>query len=94
MLAILAGAFIAFGAVFATLVTAGSTMTYGVTRLLGGLAFSLGLILVVVGGAELFTGNNLLIMAWASRKIPQDRCLKTGWLYMWATCSVHFPSSS
>lgn len=76
MLSILAGAFIAFGAVFSTLVTSGSTMPYGVTKLLSGLAFSLGLILVVVGGAELFTGNNLLIMAWASKKISTRLVLR------------------
>ena len=83
MLAVLAGAFIALGALFATTVSAGSmpvvapdgtvaysaTPPYGVIRLLAGLAFSLGLILVVVGGAELFTGNNLIVMAWASGKI-------------------------
>jgi formate transporter len=82
-LAILAGAFIAMGAIFATTVFSGGiTLTtadgatalktglpYGVTRLLGGLVFCLGLILVVVGGAELFTGNNLIVMAWASGKI-------------------------
>jgi len=75
-LAVLAGAFIAFGAVFSTIVTSGSTMDYGVTKLLGGLAFSLGLILVVVGGAELFTGNNLMIMAWAGKKIKTSRVLR------------------
>ena len=71
VLAILAGAFIALGAAFATTVSAGATgeLPYGVVRLLAGLAFSLGLILVIVGGAELFTGNNLLAMAWASRRI-------------------------
>lgn len=74
-LAVLAGAFIAFGAVFATLVTAGSTLPYGITKLIGGLAFSLGLILVVVGGAELFTGNNLLTMAWAGRKVTSKQVL-------------------
>ena len=68
-LAVLAGAFIAFGAIFATTVTAGSGLPYGVSRLLAGTAFSLGLILVIVGGAELFTGNNLIVMAWASRRI-------------------------
>ncbi|MFO7935146.1 MAG: formate transporter FocA [Bacteroidales bacterium] len=82
-LAVLAGAFIAFGAVFSTLVTSGSTLPYGVTKLLGGLAFSLGLILVVVGGAELFTGNNLLIMAWASRKITTFQVLRN-WLIVYA----------
>jgi len=69
MLALLAGAFIALGAVLFTVVVTGSTLGFGATRLLGGVAFSLGLILVVVAGAELFTGNNLIAMAWASRLI-------------------------
>ena len=83
MLSILAGAFIALGAIFATTVAAGGMSVtaqdgtvafttgfpYGVTRLLTGLVFCLGLILVVVGGAELFTGNNLIVMAWASGKV-------------------------
>ena len=69
-LSILAGAFIALGGLFATTVYAGSSaLPYGVARLLMGLGFCLGLILVVVGGAELFTGNNLIVMAWASRKV-------------------------
>ncbi|HSK15403.1 MAG TPA: formate/nitrite transporter family protein [Gaiellaceae bacterium] len=77
-LAVLAGAFIALGAVFATTVTAGSgDLAFGVTRLLGGLAFSLGLILVVVAGAELFTGNNLVVMAWAGGRVPSTRLLWT-----------------
>ena len=69
VLAVLAGAFIALGAAFATTVASGSDLPYGVTRLLMGLAFSLGLILVVIAGAELFTGNNLIVMAWASRRV-------------------------
>ncbi len=69
-LAVLAGAFIAMGAIFATTVTAnGTELPYGVARLLAGLVFSLGLILVVIAGAELFTGNNLIVMAWASRRV-------------------------
>jgi len=68
-LGVLAGAFIAFGAMYFTLVMTGSELGFGPSRLLGGLAFSLGLILVVVGGAELFTGNNLIVMAWAERKV-------------------------
>ena len=68
-LAVLAGAFIALGAAFATTTAAGAaSMPYGVGRLLAGLTFSLGLILVVVAGAELFTGNNLIVMAWAGRR--------------------------
>ena len=69
VLATLAGAFIALGALFYVAVMTGSTLGFGPTRLLGGIAFSLGLILVIVGGAELFTGNNLLAMAWASRLV-------------------------
>jgi formate transporter len=69
-LAVLAGAFIAMGAVFATTATTGGgSLPFGVTKLIGGLTFSLGLILVVIAGAELFTGNNLIVMAWASRKV-------------------------
>ena len=76
-LSVLAGAFIAMGAVFATTATAGGAdLPYGVSRLLGGLTFSLGLILVVVAGAELFTGNNLIVMAWASRRVSTLRLLR------------------
>ncbi len=83
-LAVLAGAFIALGAVFATTVAAGSeAWPWGVVRLLVGVSFSLGLILVVVGGAELFTGNNLIVMAWASRKISTARLLRN-WVVVYA----------
>ncbi|MBL8893419.1 MAG: formate/nitrite transporter family protein [Rhizobiales bacterium] len=70
-LAILGGAFIALGAMFATTVLAGAngTIPFGVARLIAGMVFSLGLILIVLGGAELFTGNALMIMALASRKV-------------------------
>ncbi len=82
-LAILAGAFIAIGAIFATTVSAGSMavrdasgaaafstgLPYGVVRLLTGLVFTVGLILVVVGGSELFTGNNLIVMAFMNKKV-------------------------
>lgn len=90
MLSILAGAFIAFGSIFATTISAGAisvsgadgalvystALPYGVTRLLTGLVFCLGLILVVVGGAELFTGNNLIVMAWASKKVTTSALLR------------------
>ena len=72
-LAVLAGAFIATGAIFATTVTTGlaaAGMGFGVVKLLGGLVFCLGLIAVVVAGAELFTGNNLIVMAFASGRVP------------------------
>jgi formate/nitrite transporter len=92
VLSVLGGAFIAFGAIFATTVGAGEItaataegatalragLPYGVGRLLSGLVFSVGLILVVVVGAELFTGNNLIAMAWASRKVA-TRALLLNW---------------
>jgi formate/nitrite transporter len=69
-LSVLAGAFIALGAIFATTVSAGGAeVPFGLLRLVGGVAFSLGLVLVIVAGAELFTGNNLIVMAWASRRV-------------------------
>jgi formate transporter FocA len=70
ILAILAGAFIGIGAIFATTVAAGgAALPYGVSRLLTGLVFTVGLILVIVGGAELFTGNTLITMAFASKRV-------------------------
>lgn len=81
-LAILAGAFIAFGAIFSSLVVTGSTLPFGITKLMGGLAFSLGLILVVVGGAELFTGNILITMAWAGRKVSFAKMMQN-WLLVY-----------
>src|SRR6266545_6540531 len=77
-LAVLAGAFVAFGSMFSVVVTAGAEgiLPYGVIRLLGGLVFSLGLILVIVGGAELFTGNNLMVMACASGKVRVREVLR------------------
>jgi formate/nitrite transporter len=69
VLAVLGGAFIGLGGMFATTVLAGLSGPSGPVRALGGLVFALGLVLVVVGGAELFTGNNLMVMAWASGKV-------------------------
>lgn len=77
-LAILAGAFIALGSVFYTTVTAGlsGVWPYAMIKLIGGLVFCLGLILVIVAGAELFTGNSLIVMAWAGNKIGTKKLLK------------------
>lgn len=82
-LGVLAGAFIAFGAMFYTIVVTGSELGFGVTRLLGGVAFSVGLVLVLIGGAELFTGNNLIAMAWAARKVTTAALLKN-WIIVYA----------
>jgi formate transporter len=63
--------------------TAGQPAAFGLTRLAGGITFSLGLILVVVGGAELFTGNNLIAMAWASGRITTRQVVRNwGWVYL------------
>ncbi len=81
-LAVLAGAFIALGACFSTLAISGVEVGYGIKRLIAGLTFSLGLILVVVAGAELFTGNNLVVMAWAQRSVSTGQLLRNwAWVY-------------
>lgn len=98
-LAVLAGAFIALGAEFCTLVVTNTGFGFGMTKLLGGLVFSLGLILVVVAGAELFTGNNLIMMAWVSRKISLGRVMRN-WLIVYfgnlvgslATAFIMYPT--
>jgi formate transporter len=76
MLAVLAGAFIGLGSMMFVLVTADASLSFATSRLLGGLVFSLGLLLVTVAGAELFTGNNLLVMAWASKRISTAELLR------------------
>jgi formate/nitrite transporter len=76
MLSVLAGAFIGLGSTMFLLVTADPSLSFAISRLLGGLVFSLGLLLVLVAGAELFTGNNLLAMAWASRRIGTGELLR------------------
>ncbi len=82
-LAVLAGAFIAFGGMLYTLAITDASLGLGPTRLVGGLAFSLGLILVVVAGAELFTGNNLIVMAWADRRVTGGQLLRNwGLVYL------------
>ena len=85
VLAVLAGAFISFGAVFATTVAAGSegAVPFGIQRLLVGTVFSLGLVLVIVGGAELFTGNSLIVMAWASGRVSLAALLRN-WAIVFA----------
>ena len=81
-LSFLAGAFIAFGGAFFTLVMTGADPLNGADRLLGGAAFSLGLILVIVGGAELFTGNALIVMAWVDRLVS-TQALARNWLIVY-----------
>lgn len=86
MLGMLAGAFIGLGAMFFVLVKSDPTLSFAASSVLGGLVFSLGLLLVVVAGAELFTGNNLLAMAWADGKISSAEVLRN-WLLV---CVANF----
>jgi formate/nitrite transporter len=83
VLAILAGAFIGFGAAAYTMTVTGLDLSYGPSRLLGGVVFSLGLILVIVGGAELFTGNALMVMAAVDKKIGVGQLLRN-WTIVFA----------
>ena len=76
MLSLLAGAFIGLGALFCVIVLSDPTLGFALSRVLGGAVFSLGLLLVVVAGAELFTGNNLLAMAWAEGAVSTGDVLK------------------
>jgi len=75
-LAILAGFFISLGAEFYTLAITGNDIGFGLNKLVGGFVFSLGLILVVIAGAELFTGNNLIVVAWASGKLSLGQVMR------------------
>jgi formate/nitrite transporter len=79
MLGVLAGGFIGFGALYFTFVTSDPALGFVGSRVLGAVCFSLGLILVVVAGAELFTGNNLLVMAWADGQLSTGEVVKN-WL--------------
>ncbi|HET9579789.1 MAG TPA: formate/nitrite transporter family protein [Usitatibacter sp.] len=86
MLGMLAGAFIGLGALFNVIVLSDASIPMAARRVLGGMVFSLGLFLVLVAGAELFTGNNLLAMAWAERKVTTLAVLRN-WLVV---CAANF----
>lgn len=84
MLGVLAGAFIGLGALLSMVVLADASIPFGIRRVLAGAVFALGLFLVLVAGAELFTGNNLLAMAWAERKVTTGEML-FNWTVVLAT---------
>jgi formate transporter len=100
VLSVLAGAFVAFGAIFSTTVLAGTMTTfapdgtlassavlpYGIGRLLAGLAFCVGIIAVIIAGAELFTGNNLIVMAWAGGKVTTSALMFNWVLVLTGNC--------
>jgi formate/nitrite transporter len=75
-LGVLAGGFIGLGALYFTIIASDPALPFAITRVLGGVVFSLGLILVIIAGAELFTGNNLLVMAWVAGRISTATLLK------------------
>jgi formate transporter len=86
MLGVLAGAFIGLGALFSMIVISDPGLGFAAQRVLGGAVFSLGLVLVVVAGAELFTGNNLLAMAWAQGTVT-TRDVLLNWAIV---CAANF----
>jgi formate transporter len=90
MLGILAGAFIGLGSMMFVIVRADASLGFAASQIVGGLVFSLGLILVIVAGAELFTGNNLLAMAWADRRISSAEVLRN-WLLV---CAANFAGAA
>lgn len=90
MLGVLAGAFIGLGSMLFVIVRADATLGLAASQLVGGLVFSLGLLLVVVAGAELFTGNNLLAMAWADGRITSAE-LARNWLLV---CAANFAGAA
>jgi formate transporter len=82
MLAIVAGGGVGFGALYYTIVASDAALSFAIARVVGGLVFTLGLALVLIGGAELFTGNNLIVMAWASGKVS-TRTMLRNWTIVW-----------
>jgi formate transporter len=90
LLGMLAGAFIGLGSLFFTLVTSDASLGFAAARVTGGVCFSLGLLLVVVAGAELFTGNNLLAMAWAGGRVSLAEVLRN-WVVV---CAANFAGAA
>lgn len=82
MLAVIAGGSIGLGALYYTVVVSDAGLSFAAARVMGGLVFSLGLAIVIVGGAELFTGNNLIVMAWASGDVP-TRLMLRNWVVVY-----------
>jgi formate/nitrite transporter len=82
VLAVLAGSFIGMGSEFFTIVATDNGLGFGMSKLVGGLVFSLGLILVIVAGAELFTGNNLIVMAWVGGKLTLAQVMRN-WIIVY-----------
>ncbi|MFN4016903.1 MAG: formate/nitrite transporter family protein [Reyranella sp.] len=84
VLAVLAGAFIAFGSVISLVAQSGlgEGPATGPVRLVSGLAFSVGLILVMIAGAELFTGNTMMVLPTVTGELPVIR-MAAAWMVVW-----------
>lgn len=83
MLAVVAGGGVGFGALYYTIIASDAELSFATVRIVGGLVFTLGLTLILVGGAELFTGNNLIVMAWASGKVS-TRTMLRNWIIVYS----------
>jgi formate transporter len=83
-LGVLGGAFISFGAVFANVALTGAeaVIPFGLARVVAGLVFGLGLSLVLLGGAQIFTGDVFMVMAWASGRLAARRVVRA-WALVW-----------
>ncbi len=88
MLAVIAGGSIGLGALYYTIIVSDADLSFATARVMGGLAFSLGLVIVLVGGAELFTGNNLIVMAWASGHVSTREMLRNWVVVYFGTDAV------
>ena len=101
MLAVIAGGSIGLGALYYTVIVSDAGLSFAAARVMGGVAFSLGLVIVLVGGAELFTGNNLIVMAWASGHVTTKEMLRN-WVVVYfgnsdrraRTCGPGLPFAS
>ncbi len=87
MLGVVAGGSIGLGALYYTIVASDASLSFAVSRVLGGVVFCLGLTLVIIGGAELFTGNNLIVMAWADGRISTAALLRN-WVVVYVGNAV------
>jgi formate/nitrite transporter len=82
MLSVVAGGAIGLGAMYFLIILSDPGLGFALQRVLGGVAFSLGLLVVTVAGAELFTGNTLIVMAWVNRQITTGDVLRN-WTTVW-----------
>lgn len=82
-LGVLGGAFIAFGAIFSNVALAGSAdVPFGLARVVAGFVFGVGLCLVLLAGAQIFTGDVLMVMAWASHRLSTAHVVRA-WCLVW-----------